>query len=55
MATNTLAQLWAAFYAAYDAHPYEALHPARVAAREALWFAQHPDWVVMEHDCDPGF
>ena len=50
-----LALAWAAFHAACDAHPYDAMHPCRVEARERLWFAQHPEWVIQEYDCDPGF
>ena len=42
MTALTLA--WAAFNAALAAYP-DAMHPARVEAREALWFAQHPDWI----------
>jgi hypothetical protein len=41
---TTLSELWRAFNAAYDAYPGDPLHPARVAAREALWKFQHPEW-----------
>ena len=40
-----LALAWAAFNTAYDRYPFDAMHPARVEAREALWFAQHDDWI----------
>jgi hypothetical protein len=52
---TTLSELWATFNRAYDAYPGEPLHPARVAAREALWTAQHVGWVDEEYDCDCGF
>jgi hypothetical protein len=53
---TTLTELWRAFNAAYDAYPGDPLHPARVAARERLWLAQHVGWVdEVEADCDCGF
>jgi hypothetical protein len=36
---------FAAFHAAYDAHPYDVMHPARIEARENLWYAEHADWM----------
>jgi hypothetical protein len=51
----TLRELWAAFHAAYDAHPYDVMHPCRVEARNQLWMAQHPEWIAQEYDCDCGF
>jgi hypothetical protein len=41
---------FAAFRAAYDAHPYDVMHPARIEAREMLWMAQHPDWTCTPLD-----
>lgn len=41
----TLTDLWRAFNDAYDRYPFDAMHPARVEARERLWFAQHADWI----------
>lgn len=52
---TALALAWAAFNAAYDRYPYDAMHPARVEAREALWFAQHPDWIDVEADSSCPF
>jgi hypothetical protein len=46
---------FAAFHAAYDAHPYDVMHPCRVEAREALWYAEHADWTPVEADCDCPF
>lgn len=40
----TLTELWRAFNAAYDRYPGDPLHPERMATREALYLAQHPDW-----------
>ena len=48
----TLTELWRAFNAAYDRYPGDPLHPDRVAAREALWFACYPDWID-EAEADP--
>jgi hypothetical protein len=41
---------FAAFHAAYDAHPYDVMHPCRVEARESLWYAEHPDWICTPLD-----
>jgi hypothetical protein len=35
---------WSAFNAALDRYPYDAMHPARIEAREHLWRIQHV-WV----------
>jgi hypothetical protein len=47
------AAAFAAFSAAYDAHPSDVMHPARVEARDRLWFAAHEDWTPVEicDDC----
>jgi hypothetical protein len=46
----------AAAFAHYDAVRHlDITDPARMAAQDQLWFAQHPDWVVVEADCDCGF
>jgi hypothetical protein len=46
---------FAAFHAAYDAHPYDVMHPARIEAREALWYAEHPEWTPVICDEEVGF
>jgi hypothetical protein len=46
---------FAAFHAAYDAHPYDVMHPARIEARELLWFAAHEDWIEVEFDTSCPF
>ena len=50
MATNTLAQLWAALDALRDLSP---THPLRQAALDAIWYFTHPDWTPVEfcNDC----
>jgi hypothetical protein len=51
----TLRELWAAFHAAYDAYPYDVMHPCRVEARERLWYAEHADWTPEAYPCEVPF
>ena len=46
----------AAAFAAYDGVRHlEPADPCRMAAADRVWLALHPDWVMKEYDCDPGF